>query len=523
MPETKKQNYNLSFYNEIRKTANIVNVIGKYVKLRRKGANYFGLCPFHNDTHPSLVVNPRKQIYKCFVCQAKGDVISFVAKKENLTYYQAALKLAEEYNLEIPNNLAIKQIYTDKELRLINANERVNLFFTGFIDKDKYPELAKYLEERKVNDEILAQFQIGYAPEDPNLIKNLLTNKDNVLGEGLPIEKKFNEAELKEAGLLNENLNFVFKNRLTFPIYDENNKLVAFAARDITNKEPVKYLSTETTSIFEKSKILYNFNNVKKEETNNLLIVEGFMDVVGYYKAGYKQVVATMGTTLTDDQINLLKSIPKLKNITLSYDNDSAGMYATISNGQKLLDHGFNVNVVNYKTYEVKDIDELIDKYSQEDVKSIIKDRKDFITYNIESNFKYIETENDKKLVTDLATDFVAQNAKGFDLHQYKEDIARCSGYKLEDISKVIDKKRNDEYKKANLYNNFIDGTFNSKSKHSNYSLKNTVTNIVAQAICDMVKDPNNKDITPNQVLEKLSNKIDNLTCNHKEEYKRSR
>ena len=235
-----KYNNNLSsLIEDIRNSTNIVDVISHYISLKKKGSSYFGLCPFHPDTHPSLSISPKKKIFKCFVCGTKGDVFSFVSKYEKISYLQAVKKVAELTNYDLggvdfsTNN---QKALSAHDQRLVDANVRANEFYTGILYNDENKNILEYLKNRGLNDELIKKFGIGYAVNNRFQMIDWLTNKDQFFGNNLPANKVFNLQELFDTGIATESNNnhpiaFLI-DRITFPIYDENNNLVGFSGRD---------------------------------------------------------------------------------------------------------------------------------------------------------------------------------------------------------------------------------------------------------------------------------------------------
>ena len=401
-----KYNNNLSsLIEDIRNSTNIVDVISHYISLKKKGSSYFGLCPFHPDTHPSLSISPKKKIFKCFVCGTKGDVFSFVSKYEKISYLQAVKKVAELTNYDLDgfdfstNN---QKALSAHDQRLVDANVRANEFYTGILYNDENKNILEYLKNRGLNDELIKKFGIGYAVNNRFQMIDWLTNKDQFFGNNLPANKVFNLQELFDAGIATESNNnhpiaFLI-DRITFPIYDENNNLVGFSGRDWTGKQESKYSNTKETKIFKKGEVLYNFNHVKTTNKNFVIICEGFMDAIAYTQAGYDNVLATMGTAVTTRHISLLQTLENLKYVILSFDNDQAGSDANISIGKQLFENGLNVSVVTYQNYKEKDVDEILRANGKAAVDDLIKNRTDFLTYKIIYDLP-LNMSNDEKII----------------------------------------------------------------------------------------------------------------------------
>ena len=401
-----KYNNNLSsLIEDIRNSTNIVDVISHYISLKKKGSSYFGLCPFHPDTHPSLSISPKKKIFKCFVCGTKGDVFSFVSKYEKISYLQAVKKVAELTNYDLggfdfsTNN---QKTLSAHDQRVVDANVRANEFYTGSLYNDENKNILEYLKNRGLNDELIKKFGIGYAVNNRFQMIDWLTNKDQFFGNNLPANKVFNLQELFDAGIATESNNnhpiaFLI-DRITFPIYDENNNLVGFSGRDWTGKQESKYSNTKETKIFKKGEVLYNFNHVKTTNKDFVIICEGFMDAIAYTQAGYDNVLATMGTAVTTRHISLLQTLENMKYIILSFDNDQAGSDANISIGKQLFENGLNVSVVTYQNYKEKDVDEILRTHGKAAVDDLIKNRMDFLTYKIIYDLP-LNMSNDEKII----------------------------------------------------------------------------------------------------------------------------
>ena len=339
----------------IRDQIRISDVISNFIDIKKKGQNYQGICPFHDDKHPSLVVNDSKNIFKCFSCGVSGDVFAFVAKFKNINYYQAIAECAKICNLDekiISSAIKFNEEY-NRNYNYYEINKYANHFFTKFIKTDEGSNAINYLLNRRFTDEEIKLFEIGWAP-DSNIVYDLLTNKNNCSSG----KTNFNNFDLEIVGLTNKD-NFFFKNRITFPIYDEYNNIVGFSARTIDKSEP-KYVNTQDTPIFHKNEILFNLNNVINNiETESIYLVEGFMDVFAFRRLNINNVVATMGVAFTKSHLEILKSkLPNLKIINVFYDNDDAGKKAT-DTVLKLIGNTYIAFVSNYIDNNYKDIDEI--------------------------------------------------------------------------------------------------------------------------------------------------------------------
>lgn len=306
----------------IQRKVNIVDVIQNYLPIEKKGKNYFAICPFHDDHNPSLSISPEKQIYTCFVCGASGNVFNFVMNYENISFSSAVLKVANLAGI----NIDIKQ---DKKEQI--RDNRYDSYYKIFDIANKYyqnnlnskygTKALEYLKERNITKDIIKEFEIGLSLND-NLISKLLSSKG------------YNLNSLEELGLCGIKDKFlydIFRNRIMFPLKDSLGNVVGFSGRIYNGENDSKYINSKESIVFKKGKTLYNYKNALKEakEQKQIIIVEGFMDVIRLYTIGIKNVVATMGTAITKDHVSLIMKLSK--NVVLLFDGDKAGEKATIS------------------------------------------------------------------------------------------------------------------------------------------------------------------------------------------------
>jgi DNA primase len=361
---------------EIVEQADIVSIIGKYIKLTPKGKDFIGICPFHHDTSPSLSVSPSRKMFKCFVCGVGGDVIKFVEKFEKISYSEALKKVAKLINYEIKNT-KYSDPKKEKDTKILNT---ANDYFQRILFNEENKKFLDYLYKRGLNDKDISFFNLGFGGEN-NVIYKLLSNKNNNLKFN---QNNFNDQELKDAGLISINkdgeANFLFNNRIIFPIFDASNSLVGFSGRIIEKKSDAsKYQNSPNSYIFSKEKILYNMNNAKNNLKNEIVICEGYMDTIAYYKSDIKNVVATMGLFLSNYTISLIKSYENIKTVVLSFDSDNAGINTTINNARKLIDNGYIVLVVEDFSNIAKDMDEVLIKFGKEKVNEFFNNKTDYI------------------------------------------------------------------------------------------------------------------------------------------------
>ena len=385
---------NFNIINEIQERADIVSVISQFIKLNRKGNNYVGICPFHPDTNPSLTVSPKKKIFKCFVCGAKGNVFSFVQQYKKISFLEAVKIVGESINYDTSKLDSIsKDTYLNPQIKkLIDLNQLVQEWYHGFLFNPENKSYLDYLYKRGLTKEIIDEYGFGYATNSSDLIYSMATNKNNMFGEQRDKSLIFTERELLDAGLIiltsEEKIIDFFIDRIVIPIKDNNGYVVGFSGRTLRTGANNKYLNTPTTKLFSKTNILFNFDKVKFLNPTKLIIVEGPMDAIAFIRAGHKNVVATMGVSLSVHHLNLLKTLNNLETVILAFDNDNAGGIATMQHGKTLMENGFNTYVIGDYDKQIKDIDELLSVKGLDIVNQTLNERKDFVTFLIENEFK---------------------------------------------------------------------------------------------------------------------------------------
>lgn len=335
----------------IQNSANIAEIISSYISLEKKGKNYFGVCPFHDDHNPSMSVNVEKGIFTCFVCHKTGTVFTFVQDYLNIPFLEAVKVVADKIGITLSAGYKTVSKY-DKHYEALDLAIK---FYQNNLRSSEGTEAREYLNKRGINDEIIDEFNIGFAPKNYDTIVKLLTSKG------------FDENTLLETGLINRNntLYDIFRDRITFPIHNARGNPVGFSARIYKNIDEAKYVNTKETVIFKKGEILFNYHRAQNEarRLKYLVVVEGQMDAIRLYASGIKNVVATMGTALTSYHADLLKKT-NVK-IILCMDNDAAGEMATLKNGEILESVGCDLSVL--RITDAKDPDEYILKHSKEE------------------------------------------------------------------------------------------------------------------------------------------------------------
>lgn len=364
-------------------TIRVEEIIGEYVQLKRAGSNFKGLSPFHEEKSPSFVVSPSKQIWKDFSTGKGGTAISFLMEIENFTYPEALRHAAKKYGIEIEENVREyseeeKQSQTERDL-LYKIHEVANDFFQDQLWKSEEGKMIaySYFKERELRDDIIKKFQLGYSPEK----KNAFTE--------YALEKSYSKDILEKSGLsiFPENSPSGidrFRDRVVFPIHSFSGRVLGFGARILKNNvKTAKYLNSPETEIYHKSNVLYGLNQGKQaiSRKNLCLLVEGYMDVVSLHQSGIENVVASSGTSLTTEQIKLIKRLTE--NVTILFDGDKAGIKASFRSIDMLLSEGMNIRVLLFPDGD--DPDSFARKHPQEYVENFIdKEAKDFIDFKAE-------------------------------------------------------------------------------------------------------------------------------------------
>ena len=335
--------------NAIRAKADIISIVGSYLPLTQKGKNYFGLCPFHDDHSPSMSISSDKQIYKCFVCGATGNVFSFVEEYENVSFIEAVAIVAEKCGMELSQAAyASNTSQTFKEeYEIMELSQK---FFLNNLRTEFGKDALKYLNDRGIDDDTIKEFGIGLSLDSNDSLLTLLNKKN------------YDTKKLVDISLVN-NVNDkyydMFSRRITFPLWDKDGNIVGFSARIYRGEKDVsKYMNSKESIIFKKGETLYNYHNAKAaaKRDRKVIVVEGFMDAIRVSLSGIKNVVALQGTAMTNEQINLLKKL-RVK-VILCLDNDNAGLMATVANGDELVKNGVETYVVRLSGE--KDPDEYI-------------------------------------------------------------------------------------------------------------------------------------------------------------------
>ena len=322
------------FLDELVARSDIVDVVGSYVQLTRKGANLFGLCPFHSEKTGSFSVSPDKQIYYCFGCKRGGGVINFIMEEENLTFPEAVHFLAKRAGMEVPEEEEDRESGR-RRARMLELNREAARFYYQLLQGPQGAAVREYLDRRRIKRSTAVKFGMGAAPDAWDVLLTEMTRRG------------YSKAELLDAGLVVQNKNGglydKFRNRLMLPVVDTRGDVVAFGSRVLDKSEP-KYMNSSETLVYSKRRVLYGLNLAKKTKRPNIILCEGNLDIVTLHQAGFDNAVASMGTALTVEQIRLLSRFTK--ELVLCYDNDNAGKIATERALQLLDGSEFSVKVL---------------------------------------------------------------------------------------------------------------------------------------------------------------------------------
>jgi len=401
----------------------IIEIIGGFVKLKKRGANYLGLCPFHNEKTPSFTVSPSKEIYKCFGCGRSGNTISFLMEHEKYSYVEALRWLASKYNVDVEETETSpefkRQQQTADSLYIINSFAQRYFSSVLFNEAEGQDVGLSYLKERGFREEIILKFQLGYS----------LNEWDAFTKEAL--KAQFNPELLQKSGLVIVREDRTFDNyrgRIIFPVHNHTGKIIGFGARVVgkADKGP-KYINSPENEIYIKSKILYGsyFARQAIDKADECLLVEGYTDVVSLHQAGIENVVASGGTSLTPDQLRLIRKYSN--NLTIIYDGDSAGVKAALRGLDLALEEGLNVKLILIPDNE--DPDSYVNKIGPTAFREFVAaNKKDFIIFQLEISMEGVgDDANRKSAVVNQMAETISRINKAEDFTKQQEYIRRCS------------------------------------------------------------------------------------------------
>ena len=467
--------------NEIRDRADIVDLIGEYVDLKRSGSNYMGLCPFHSEKTPSFSVSPSKSIFKCFGCGVGGDVITFVMKRENLSFPEAVEFLADKYNVRLEVYKDENKEAREKRNRLYEINREAGLHFLKNYEASQKTQL--YLKNRMLSDKTIRSYGIGYSKDSWTDLYDHLTKMG------------YREDELLELNLISKskNGNYIdrFRDRVMFPIINRNNRIIGFGARTFGDAKP-KYLNSRETPIFHKGSNVFNINIISRESTRErIILVEGYMDVISLYNSGINYSVASLGTSLTIDQANIIKKMAR--DIYICYDSDSAGINAT----SRAIDIFLQASV-KPKIIELEgglDPDDFIKKYGVEGFENKIKSAISCIEFRIKKLKENFNLEGSGGL-----SNFTIESAKI--LSSIKNPIER------DIFVKDFSRKYNISYTAIENYINYLNRNKLKETKREKFKVKKN-TNVVKSNKARAQEELLSYSLLDNDIYKYIRNKIE--------------
>ena len=466
---------------EIRDRADIVDLIGEYVDLKRSGSNYMGLCPFHSEKTPSFSVSSSKSIFKCFGCGVGGDVITFVMKRENLSFPEAVEFLADKYNVRLEVYKDENKEAREKRNRLYEINREAGLHFLKNYEASQKTQL--YLKNRMLSDKTIRSYGIGYSKDSWTDLYDHLTKMG------------YREDELLELNLISKskNGNYIdrFRDRVMFPIINRNNRIIGFGARAFGDAKP-KYLNSRETPIFHKGSNLFNINIISRESTRErIILVEGYMDVISLYNSGINYSVASLGTSLTIDQANIIKKMAR--DIYICYDSDSAGINAT----SRAIDIFLQASV-KPKIIELEgglDPDDFIKKYGVEGFENKIKSAISYIEFKIKKLKENFNLEDSEGL-----SNFTIESSKI--LSSIKNPIER------DIFVKDFSRKYNISYTAIENYINYLNRNKLKEANREKFKVKKN-TNVVKSNKARAQEELLSYSLLDNDIYKYIKNKIE--------------
>ena len=436
--------------NEILENSDIVAIIGDYVDLKKSGNSYKGLCPFHNEKTPSFTVDDKKQLFHCFGCGEGGDVVSFIMHKEGLSYIDSMKYLANKAGIKLDNTKSSKE---NKRLnRLYDINRDIMMYFYKNLLTDKAGQT--YLKNRGFRSNIVNTFMLGFAKNSWDDLISYVKEKDYLLDdiENLGLIKKSQNGKYYDK----------YRNRLIFPIINHYGKVIGFGGRSIDSTMP-KYLNSPESEVFKKRYNLYGLNIFKKQSNKDIILVEGYMDVIGLNNQGIDQAVASLGTSLTNDQAKLLKRYAK--NVFICYDEDNAGIKATDRAIEILLDEGIKPNIISLE--KGLDPDDFVKKYGRDAFIKKMDEASDVYNYKYNKILDIYASskDNEKFEKLNLFIEFLAS---------IKSDLTR--EIFVNNVSKLFDIDKSTLKESVLKYNDYYKKTNNKKISNENSYTKNKLS-----------------------------------------------
>lgn len=421
--------YSQDLVEEIRSRSDIVDVISGYIRLQRKGSNYVGICPFHNDRNPSMSVNQSRQIYHCFSCGAGGDVFKFVMEYENLTFPEALKTLADRAGVELPDREVSpeERKQADLKAQILEVNKLAASYYYYLLRKPAGKLGMDYLTGRGLSAKTMQQFGLGYAGKSGSELYRYLKGKG------------YSDYLLKESGLFQADekhgMYDKFWNRVIFPIMDIRSRVIGFGGRVMGDGKP-KYLNSPETRAFDKSRNLYGLNLARVSRKSNLILCEGYMDVIAMHQAGFNQAVASLGTAFTQQQSVLLKRYTN--EVLLTYDSDDAGVRAAMRAIPILKDAGLTAKVINMEPY--KDPDEFIKALGADEFQKRIDQAESSFFFELrilERQYNFREPESKTAFFREVSKKLLEFEA-GIERNNYIEAVAERYHLTYQELTRMV-------------------------------------------------------------------------------------
>lgn len=435
--------YSREVIDEVISRNDIVDVISGYVKLKKNGSSYTGLCPFHNEKSPSFSVSGQRQLYHCFGCGVGGNVITFIMEYENMTFLEAVKMLGDRAGVALPETSVSEQDKKERVIRdrLLEVNKIAATYYYRQLRSDRGRAGLEYLKKRELSDSTINSFGLGFASQSTGELYKLLK------------EKGFEDDLLKESGLFTyeRGIHEKFWNRVIFPIMDINNKVIGFGGRVMGDAKP-KYLNSPETRLFDKSRNLYGLNIARTSRKPNMIICEGYMDVISMHQAGFNQAVASLGTALTPGHARLLKRYTD--NVLITYDSDEAGVKAALRAIPILKEAGLSTRVINMRPY--KDPDEFIKAMGAEAFQERIDNAENSFMYEIgvmQSKYDRKDPESETAFEREVAAKLVTFQEK-LERDNYTRAVCRQFMIPEEGMFQMVSKLGNQEGIMARVVNN---------------------------------------------------------------------
>jgi len=494
--------YSEDLIEQVRSNNDIVDVISQYVILKRSGRNFFGLCPFHKEKSPSFSVSPDKQIFHCFGCKTGGNVIHFISKIESLSFKETVEFLAERANINLP---ILNNFEDDKKAKIKAKVYEVNEEAAQFYHENLYKPTSKiaqeYIKKRRLDNKTLKTFKIGYSGNFDELYKYLKS-------------KGFKDEEILESSLVNktDNGKYIdrFRKRLMFPIQDVRGRVIAFGGRVLDDSKP-KYINSPENIVYSKGRNLFGFNIAKKGDTKRILIVEGYMDAISLFQRGITNVVASLGTALTEQQGRLLRN--SCQQVIIGYDSDAAGQVATLRGLEILKNMGCDIRILQIQG--AKDPDEFVIKYGPERLLKCVDSSISLVEFKVKILKQDLDLQNtnDKIKFLNQIAKILSDVENNIEKEIYIDKIS--STYKIskeaiyaevnkliyarnKDV-KILQKPVNNYVKKENVEETTIDEALLKREKMVIYLLINypeaSYSRLNGIITVEELKDKNNKEI----------------------------